>query len=268
MEPVANSVTPIFAVADIDATIAYYESVIGASDAWKWGDPPTYAGCRLGSVWIHFSLDPELCARAKGTSLFINVLHIESLHEMHQNLGAKIVDSFGPRPWGCREYTVEDCNGIRLRFSQSGFLDERRPTLDGVKIVTRQLQPKELLDLMIAVNWSHDDREESLRIEVEEPLFTAVAEYEDRCIGTASVLGHKNGNYLVFNVIVHPDFQSQGVGKRLMSAVDEWLTKNGIPGAMVKLFTGLDRQPFYQQFGFRGPEHGLVGMSKSIPKKD
>ena len=266
MESRVRSITPILPVADIIATLAYYRDVLGAHDDWKWGDPPVHAGCMLGSAELHFSLDPQLSESSRGLSMFLNVVNIEQHFAARQAAGANIVSDLEPKPWGVREYNVEDCNGVRLRFAEGGFLESRRGKLDGVEIHRRHLTPKELKDLMIAVHWHFDDDLEKLTVSVEEPMVTAVAVYEGNVIGTGSILGHQTGNYLISNVLVHPDYQSQGVGKLIMQELDDWLTENGVPGAIVKLFTGTDRQEFYGQFGFRGPEQGLVGMHKVLKK--
>ena len=264
MIPHIHSVTPILPVESIEATLAYYESVLGATDGWKWGDPPDYAGCRLGSVWLHFNLNPELSRQSRGNSMFLNVLHIDDLYEQHQRLGATILSPLEAKPWGVREYSVEDCGGFHLRFSQSGFTTIRKEPPDGVTIVRRRIEPPELRELMVSVRWNFDDTDEAWARSVHGPLHTTIAELEGKCIGTGSIVGHQSGGYLIMNVIVHADFQSQGIGKKIMADLDNWLATNGIPNALVMLFTGLDRQNFYRQFGFTGPESGLVGMTKPL----
>lgn len=264
MNPQVYSVTPILPVEDVEATLAYYESALGAINVWKWGDPPDYAGCQLGSVWLHFSLAADLCQRTRGISMFLNVLHIDELYERHQHLNATIISPLEPKPWNTREYTVEDCNGVLLRFSQPGFTTSRKESLTGLSIARRRLKADELRELMISVRWNFEDTEEAWSRSINDPLHTSIAELDGKCIGTGSILGHETGNYLIFNVIVHSDFQSQGVGKKIMADLDDWLSQNGVPHALVKLFTGLDRQDFYRQFGFSGAESGLVGMTKPL----
>jgi predicted N-acetyltransferase YhbS/uncharacterized glyoxalase superfamily protein PhnB len=266
MQTRVRSITPILPVADIVATLSYYKGVLDATSDWIWGDPPVHGGCMFGSAELQFSLEAKLCEMSRGLSMFVNVVNIEQHLVARQDAGANIISDLETMPWGVKEYSVEDCNGVRLRFAEGGFLEARREKLDGVTVCRRHLSPNELKDLMIAVQWHFDDDIEKLRLAAEEPMFTAVAEYQSNVIGTGSILGHTTGNYLISNVIVHSDFQSQGVGKLIMQELDNWLSENGVPGAMVKLFAGIDRQPFYGQFGFRGPEHGLVGMHKSLPK--
>lgn len=262
-----RAIIPILPVTDIVDTLNFYRDVLGASNPWTDGNPPTHAGCRLDMADIQFTLNPDLSKRSEGLSIFVFVDKIEELYADHWTKGAEILEPLEVKPWNLKEYSVRDCNNVRLRFAQGGFLEPRGEKLDGVIIVRRNLTTEELRSLMTAVHWNFDDNEEHFQKVINEPLCTAVAEFEGRCIGTGAILGHETGNYLVSNVIVHPDFQSRGVGKLIMRELDSWLTEKGIPNAMVKLFTGSDRQAFYSQFGFRGPENGLVGMIKTIPKR-
>ena len=266
MHPQVQSVTPILAVSDIHATLEYYKTVLGATNCWDWESPPTHAGCLIGSANIQFTLNPELSRSMRGFSMFLPCSKVEELYAFHRSNGANIVYKLEPKPWGVKEYTVEDINGAHLRFAQSGFLNDRKEPLEGISVVRRRLTPDELFDLMVSVNWTKERDEDGLAKAVEEPLCTAIVEHQGKAIGCGSILGNETGNYLIFNVLVHPDFQSQGVGKKIMAELDHWLTENGIPGAMVKLFTGQDRHAFYAQFGFRGPETGLIGMAKNLPK--
>jgi GNAT superfamily N-acetyltransferase/uncharacterized glyoxalase superfamily protein PhnB len=258
---------PILPVADIVESLNFYREVLGVTNSWTHGNPPSHAGCRLGMADLQFTLNPDLCVRTSGLSLFIFVDCIEELYTNHISKGAEILEPLEVKPWNFKEYSVKDCNNVRLRFAQSGFLEPRKEKLLDVQVVRRKLTTTELRMLMTAVHWSFDDDESQLEKSVNEPLCTAVAEFEGRCIGTGAILGHQTGNYLISNVIVHPDFQSRGVGKQIMGEPDRWLAQHGIPNAMVKLFTGPDRQAFYSQFGYRGPEHGLVGMIKVLPPK-
>lgn len=266
MQGHVQKITPILPVADIDASVEYYETILGARDSWKWGEPPTHAGCVIGSANIQFSLNPALCKSSKGLSLFLWCTNVDDLYKKHLAARAKITSELESKPWGVKEYTVEDLNGIQLRFAQGGFLKERKEPIARVSIVRRPLTTDEIYELMASVHWVRSRDEDHLARVVAEPMCTVVAEIGGRAIGTAAILGHPTGNYLISNVIVHPEFQSQGVGKLLMADLDRWFEENGIPDALVKLFTGLDRQDFYAQFGFVGPELGLVGMTKKLPK--
>jgi GNAT superfamily N-acetyltransferase/uncharacterized glyoxalase superfamily protein PhnB len=267
MRPQVQSVTPILPVSDIPSTLKYYKDVLGASDCWDWESPPTHAGCVIGLANIQFTLNPDLSQRLKGFSMFLPCTKVDELYAFHQASGAKIIFELGAKPWGVKEYCVEDCNGAQLRFAQSGFLSDRKELIRGISIVRRPLTTDEIDGLMMAVHWTTSRDEAHLLKVVEEPICTVIAEADERAVGTAAILGHPTGNYLISNVIVHPNFQSQGVGKLLMAELDRWFDENGIPGALVKLFTGLDRQHFYSQFGYRGPELGLIGMSKKLPSR-
>ncbi len=120
---------------------------------------------------------------------------------------------------------------------------------------------------MVAVHWHVDSEENVANDSVEQPMCTAIAMFDCKSIRTGAILVHRAGSYLISNVLVHPDYQSEGVGKQITVNLDKRLDENGVPGAMVKLFPGIDRQAFYGQFGFPAPELNLVGVSKTLQKK-
>lgn len=116
---------PVLPVTDLRATVAYYTDVLGFDDPWFWGDPPTDAGVRSGGRnAFMFEHAPARATAHRGTVYVVNVREIDALRARHQAAGATIVSDVEDKPWGVREYTVEDVNGYRLRFSQDA--DEAR----------------------------------------------------------------------------------------------------------------------------------------------
>ena len=95
-------------------------------------------------------------------------------------------------------------------------------------------------------------------------IFGAVAVVEGQTVGCAFLTSDNAGFYYVRDVIVHPDWQRQGVGTELMRAVAEHLRTLGDEDALVGLFTGPHLDPFYAQFGFRGPKSGRYGMAREL----
>ena len=60
--------------------------------------------------------DPGLAATAAGQQVAIAVPGIDDMYEIHRANGANIVSQLEDKPWGLREYAVEDPNGYHLRF--------------------------------------------------------------------------------------------------------------------------------------------------------
>lgn len=110
------SIEPVLKVTDVKATAEYYRDVLGFEIDLLWGEPPTHAVVRQGIV-IQFDQgdSPEM--------VFPGWMYVRLSRNMHgfyedlKSRGANIVAEPEDKPWGKREFDVEDCNGYRLRFS-------------------------------------------------------------------------------------------------------------------------------------------------------
>ncbi|MGW7295745.1 GNAT family N-acetyltransferase [Streptomyces xiamenensis] len=80
-------------------------------------------------------------------------------------------------------------------------------------------------------------------------LFAVCAEAAGRTVGMGRVIG--DGLYFhVQDVVVVPEFQSRGIGTRMMRDICRWLDENSPPGAYVALSTDPAVVPFYERLGF------------------
>lgn len=109
------AVVPVLATADVAATSRYYRDVLGfrVEDAYS---TPTWTMLWADQCQLFLNFDPELAATAKGQQVMICAPRIDSLYEEHKAKGAAIVSEIENKPWGLREYTVEDPSGYHLRF--------------------------------------------------------------------------------------------------------------------------------------------------------
>ena len=72
---------------------------------------------------------------------------------------------------------------------------------------------------------------------------------------------------LVVDVIVHPDYQRQGIGKQMISQLMDFVHTEYIEDGettMVSLLSAKDKEPFYEKFGFfrRPNDERGAGMSQ------
>jgi uncharacterized glyoxalase superfamily protein PhnB len=105
-----NSVVPQLPVTDLAATQAWYRDVLGFEIAW--------AGSDFGAVWqdrveIFFA---RVARPAPGTCLCVRVEDADALCERYRGAGARIVSDIEDKPWGMREFTLQDPNGHWLRI--------------------------------------------------------------------------------------------------------------------------------------------------------
>jgi ribosomal protein S18 acetylase RimI-like enzyme len=82
-----------------------------------------------------------------------------------------------------------------------------------------------------------------------EDLFCIGARLDGRLIGFVHIAGSPNSELLIHSLCVHPDYQHQGVGSRLIETA---LTacRNIDPQGVNVLFEEKNR-PFFERFGFR-----------------
>lgn len=97
------------------------------------------------------------------------------------------------------------------------------------------------------------------------------AAYDDEtAIGLARII--TDGGYVtaIYDVIVHPDYQKQGIGKDLMNLVMEYIgnTLDVGENQMICLFSAKGKEAFYKKFGFqeRPNEELGAGMTQWVKK--
>ncbi|MFE0499936.1 GNAT family N-acetyltransferase [Lysobacter soli] len=69
-------------------------------------------------------------------------------------------------------------------------------------------------------------------------------------VGMGRVIGDGGCFFVVVDIAVAPALQGQGLGKRIMAALDDWLRANAPPSAVVSLADDGDAKHLYAKFGF------------------
>lgn len=258
MKPRIRSAAPILPVTDVGATVGWYEKNLGATDAWKYGDPVSHGGCMLGSSQIQFSHESK---GIDAYELFVFVANVSELCEQFKKRELRIESELDSKPWGATEFAVVDPNGVRLRFAEFRKKSSRRPVIEGVEYMLRHLGAEEHRTLYASVDWSGYYTEELTAETLSAcPLATIVAEHGDKAVDAASVCGNRVDAFVVRDVMVLPKFQGSGIGRQLMTELMKWVEGNVPKGAHVILQTGSGTTEFYEEFGFIGPDKGLVAM--------
>ena len=103
---------PELPVADVERAQQYYRDVLGFEIAWL--EP----GKEIGAV----SLDKTAIFFRKRTQPFepavhwVFAEHIDTTYQELKDLGASIVDPLEDKPWGIRQFTIEDLDGNVFHF--------------------------------------------------------------------------------------------------------------------------------------------------------
>ena len=118
-----TAAAPQFLVGKLDDSLAFYEQRLGFSLDFVYED--FYASVSRDRAVIHLKAAPKLEAerahRRSGEHLdaYLVVSGVCELHDELVGRGAPITKSLEQRPWGVRDFYVEDPDGYILCFSEA-----------------------------------------------------------------------------------------------------------------------------------------------------
>ncbi len=104
--------TPVLHVADVQATATFYRDILGFT--WDYGDDDYCVVWRDNSA-IHFVKGDTQPA---GVHLFQWVKNADAMHDEVKEAGGAIAVEIGDRPYGIRDFSVRDPNGVDVVFGQ------------------------------------------------------------------------------------------------------------------------------------------------------
>lgn len=155
------------------------------------------------------------------------------------------------------EYTAEATGNSSFGSVSEASLKEARIVFS----TERDIDLYELEELCDAVGWSRRPLRK-VKKAIEHSFLVAsmwqVRGNQKRLIGFARATSDHAFNATIWDVVVHPDFQSQGLGKALMKYVLKKLRSEEISN--VTLFADPHVVDFYRTMGFMADPEGIKGM--------
>ena len=122
-------------------------------------------------------------------------------------------------------------------MSDAIVLVERFPDVDGY------------LRLRAAAGMHEKTREAASRA-LPNTLYGVQLQRDGELVGMGRVIGDNGCFFTIVDIAVAPEWQGQGLGKRIMTALDAWLQRNVPPSAYVTLVADGDAKYLYEKFGF------------------
>jgi catechol 2,3-dioxygenase-like lactoylglutathione lyase family enzyme len=122
--------SPILAVRDIDASIAFYVNILGFTENWKTQDDnghTNFACVRMGDAEILLGViegfvDPvDLAKRGIGIQIYVDVpenIPVDNLYDRAVDSDALIIRGVENRDWGVRSFVLRDPDGYQLMMAQ------------------------------------------------------------------------------------------------------------------------------------------------------
>lgn len=111
---------------------------------------------------------------------------------------------------------------------------------------------KEYMDLRKKVGWVEFPLEEAQECITNAYMVLCVRD-DEKAIGVVRLLWDKGYIAFLSDVIVDPEYQGQGIGRKLVEACIQRLKDDMKPGYKVKLTlnSAKGKEPFYEKFGFK-----------------
>jgi ribosomal protein S18 acetylase RimI-like enzyme len=131
-----------------------------------------------------------------------------------------------------------------------------------VEIEYRSPTVSEYTKLRGLVGWRETD-ENVTDMALKTSLFSVVGTEEGNVIGFGRIIG--DGLYFyIQDLIIHPDYQSKGLGKSMMKELMGYISANAQSGAFVGLMAAKGLEKYYEQFGFKARNEDAPGMYQII----
>lgn len=130
--------------------------------------------------------------------------------------------------------------------------------MDNYHLIERAPGVEEYQALRAAVGWGEADADATHK-SIQNSLYWVCVLKQEHVIGCGRVVGDGSLCFYVQDIIVLPDYQGQGLGRRIMEKVMQYLQANARRGGFVGLMAAKGAAGFYQKYGFLErptPEYG------------
>ncbi|MFB9759136.1 GNAT family N-acetyltransferase [Ectobacillus funiculus] len=120
--------------------------------------------------------------------------------------------------------------------------------------------------LCSVVGWEDYMNLEVAEISLKNSVFAVTVKDRSKVIGMGRIVGDGAIYFYIQDVVVHPDYQGMGIGKKIMNALIEYLKENAPNKAFVGLFASEGNENFYEKYDFKNYSPNMTGMFTVIMK--
>jgi ribosomal protein S18 acetylase RimI-like enzyme len=95
-------------------------------------------------------------------------------------------------------------------------------------------------------------------------LYGVCAYQADELVGMARIIGDGGLVFYIQDVIVHPDYQRQGIGTQMMDQVMAYLRAHASQNTIIGLMSAKGKEPFYEKYGFTNRPTDKLGSGMTM----
>ena len=113
---------------------------------------------------------------------------------------------------------------------------------------------KDFNKLFSSVGWDN----EKINQNRQNSVFAVSVYFNNKIVGMARVVGD-GCYYTVYDVVVHKNFQGQGIGRIVMNEIVKWYKTIEDDDSYLYLGASEGKENFYEKFGFVSRPYGEIG---------
>lgn len=120
-----QAVAPVLLVRDVGASANYFRDKLGFSYDRLWGEPPNFCMVRRDGHTVMLSqapagvkLIPHWRVVEQMWNVYFWVNDVEALYVEYKQSGARIDYQLGLKPYGVKEFGIQDLDGHDIAFGQ------------------------------------------------------------------------------------------------------------------------------------------------------
>jgi len=135
--------------------------------------------------------------------------------------------------------------------------------MDEITLIEEYPTPEEYNQLRQLVGWTLPGRD-AIYSSLPNSLYCVCARERGILVGMARIIGDGGLVYYIQDVIVDPARQGQGIGRRLMDRMMDYLRRHATRHTIVGLMAARGKEPFYERYGFTRRPNEKLGAGMTI----
>lgn len=108
---------------------------------------------------------------------------------------------------------------------------------------------------------------EVAEISLQNSIYCITVKDNNQIIGMGRIVGDGAIYFYIQDIVVHPEYQKNGIGKKIMNTLVEYLNGNAPDKAFIGLFASQGKTSFYEKYDFKDYSPNMTGMFAVISKK-
>ncbi|WP_338780239.1 GNAT family N-acetyltransferase [Metabacillus sp. FJAT-52054] len=118
-----------------------------------------------------------------------------------------------------------------------------------------------------SVGWTHYMNFEVAETSLKNSIYCITVTDHNQIVGMGRIVGDGSIYFYIQDIVVHPDYQNNGIGNEIMNSLINFLNRNAPNKAFVGLFASQGNESFYEKYKFKDYSPNMTGMFTVISKE-